>query len=77
MRVIWGAASLLVVLALVSVLAKKQLAAVAEPSPGHTASGLAVPAGVSVKEQSDQRQQQVRQLVESAMQPRSMPDEPK
>ncbi|GAB2470707.1 hypothetical protein GCM10027082_22570 [Comamonas humi] len=63
-----GLVGLLVVLALVAVLGKKQLQATREIAvqPG----GPAVTAGGNVREQSQQIQNQVRQQLESAMQPR-------
>ena len=65
MRVVMGIAGLLVVLAIVGVVAKKQLAAMQAPA----ATG-------NVRQQSPQVQQQVRQQVEGLMQQaRPMPDD--
>jgi hypothetical protein len=73
MRAVFGVLSLLVVVAIVAILAKKQLGTVA---PG--ASSAAAPAdGVSRPAGAPQQQvQQFRQAVQDAMQPaRPMPDE--
>ena len=81
MRAIFGVLSLLVVLAIVGVLAKKQLRAASQP-----AAALAVPAAAAtsdaggqppatVRAQSAQIQQQYKQAIDNAMQqPRPMPD---
>lgn len=70
MRALFGIVSLLVVLAIVGVLAKKQLggtsAVVPEAAPGTT-----------TQQQSQQVQQQIQQSVEGAMQARPMPDDTK
>jgi hypothetical protein len=72
MRALFTIASLLVVLAIVGVLAKKQMTASVAPAPGTSASGTAARATP---------QQQVRQYqknLEGAMQQaRPMPDDPK
>ena len=70
MRSIAGVLSLLLVLAIVGVLAKKQLNATAvTPALGTTS-------GATPQQQSQQIQQQVKQSVEAAMQQaRPMPDE--
>lgn len=82
MRVIFGMVSLVVVLAVVGLLAKKQLVATRSAVPS-----LAVPAGegaptlkvnpeATVKTQSQQIQQQYKQALESAMQqPHPAPEE--
>ncbi|MDO9404249.1 MAG: hypothetical protein Q7T87_09475 [Polaromonas sp.] len=75
MRMIFGVASLLVALAVVGVLAKKQLAATRTPvtvqQPAHAA-----PA--TVRQRSLDMQQQVKQAVESSLQqPRPMPEDDK
>ncbi len=80
MRSIFGIVSLLVVLAVVGVLAKKQLGAVAVvPTQAPADSGVVMPTttpGASPQQQSQQIQQQVKQSVEAAMQQaRPMPDE--
>jgi hypothetical protein len=60
MRAIFGVVSLLVVLAIVGVLAKKQLSS-APAVPGTSA-------GATPQEQSQQVQQQVKQSVEATLQ---------
>ena len=82
MRAIFGLVSLVVVLAVVGVIAKKQLTATRSAVPA-----LAVPSmegaptlktnpDATVKVQSQQIQQQYKQALESAMQqPRSMPED--
>jgi hypothetical protein len=67
MRALIGIASLLVVLAIVGVLAKKQLAATQAPAPALQAPGTAAPTG-TVREQSQQIPQQVQQQMEGLMQ---------
>lgn len=88
MRVIFGVLSLLLVLAVVAVLARKQFsvspaipsAITAAPAGGNaeTAEPLPLPAvtpGATPEQQSQQFQQQVRQTMEAAMQePRPMPE---
>jgi hypothetical protein len=78
MRAVMGVAGLLVVLAIVGVLAKKQLAATKTPVTVLQVPGQPAPTG-TVREQSQQVQQQVKQQVEGLMQQaRPMPeDEPK
>ncbi|WP_026436113.1 hypothetical protein [Acidovorax sp. JHL-9] len=83
MRAVFGLVGLVVALAIVGVLAKKQLAATRAPvsslqlpaAPG----GAAAPAPAdSVRAQGQQVQQQVRQQMEGLMQQaRPMPDDPK
>ena len=82
MRAIFGLVSLVVVLAVVGVMAKKQLTATRSAVPA-----LAVPSTegapmlktnpeATVKVQSQQIQQQYKQALESAMQqPRSIPED--
>jgi hypothetical protein len=71
MRAIAGVLSLLLVLGIVGVLAKKQLNATSVPPALVTATPGAAPL-----QQSQQVQQQVKQSVEAAMQQaRPMPDE--
>ena len=65
MRIVFGVLSLLVVVAIVGVLAKKQLGAVS-PAPARSApsaDGVAAPTGTP-----KQQLEQVRQSVESAVQ---------
>lgn len=81
MRAIFGVLSLLIVLAVVGVLVKKQLAstqqaipALAVPAPG--GGSTATQPAATVPEQSQQIQQQYKQAVEGAMQQaRPMPEE--
>ena len=62
MRSLFGIAGILVTLAIVGLLVKKQLAPVAS--------------GTSPQQQSEQTQSQVKQSIEAAMQkPRPMPDD--
>lgn len=71
MRALFGIVSLLVVVAIVGVLAKKQLGGTSAVVPG------AAP-GATPQQQSQQIQQQVQQSVEGAMQQaRPMPDDTK
>ena len=74
MRSIFGILSLLVTLAIVGVLVKKQMAATTQPMPAlvvpaASAGGDAVvqPTG-TVKQQSQQIQQQYKQAIDNAMQ---------
>lgn len=78
MRAIFGVLSLLMVVAVIGVLAKKQLS----PAPVKLApadAGLAVPAladGATPQQQSQQIQNQVRQSLETTMQQaRPMPED--
>ena len=78
MRAIFGVLSLLMVVAVIAVLAKKQLS----PAPVKLApadAGLAVPApadGATPQQQSQQIQSQVRQSLETTMQQaRPMPED--
>ncbi|WP_087745463.1 MULTISPECIES: hypothetical protein [unclassified Acidovorax] len=81
MRAVFGLVGLVVALAIVGVLAKKQLAATRTPVPSlqlpAVPGGAAPPAPTgTVREQSQQVQQQVRQQVEGLMQQaRPMPDD--
>ena len=77
MRVIFGVLSLLVVVAIVGILAKKQLgsiAPVAGPPPASAPGTMAAPTGTP-----QQQVQQFQKSVQGAMeqQPRQMPDEGK
>jgi hypothetical protein len=83
MRILFGLGAILVVLAVVAGLTKKQLSVVSEikvPQPA-SAAGAGEPvvspdARASVKEQSQQIQQQYKQAIEAAVQqPRAMPDD--
>lgn len=82
MRALFGLVGLVVVLAIVGLLAKMQLAATRAPVPAlQTATGAAAPASAptgTVREQSQQMQQQVKQQVEGLMQQaRPMPEDEK
>lgn len=71
MRALFGIASLLIVLAIVGVLAKKQLGGPASVAPG------AAPEA-SPQQQGQQIQQDIKQAVEGAMQQaRPIPDDTK
>ena len=78
MRGVFGMVGLVVALAIVGVLAKKQLVSTQAVVPSLQVPGAApVPAPTgSVREQSQQVQQQYKQALESALQqPRPMPDD--
>jgi hypothetical protein len=71
MRMIFGVLSLLFVVAIVGVLAKKQLGSASAPAAvPATAGSVAAPSGTP-----KQQVQQVQQAVEGAMQARPMPEE--
>ncbi|MGH8758640.1 MAG: hypothetical protein ACREVW_03895 [Burkholderiales bacterium] len=73
MRAVLGVLSLLIVLAVVGVLAKKQLGALSA-TPGKVQMPAVSPDATS-QAQSQQMQQQIRQTVESTLQQaRPMPD---
>ena len=74
MRIVFGVLSLLIVVAVIGILAKKQLGSVAGPSTAPaTASGVTAPTGTP-KQQVDQ----VKQSVEGVMQQaRPMPEDEK
>jgi hypothetical protein len=73
MRGIFSIVGLLVVLAIVGLLVKKQLGTqvAVPPAPGMPAVSADAPPQV----QSQQAQQQVKQAIDSTMQARPMPDE--
>ena len=82
MRAIFGVLSLVVVLLVVAVLAKKQLTSTQQAVPVLALPALAGPDGTLVKqgataqEQSQQVQQQYKQAIDNAMQQtRPMPDD--
>jgi non-ribosomal peptide synthetase component E (peptide arylation enzyme) len=83
MRAVVGLAGLVVALAVVGVLARKQLSAVRTPVPSlQTAPAGGAPASAAqaatVRDQSQQIQQQVKQQMEGLMQQaRPMPDDEK
>lgn len=70
MRALFSIVSLLIVLAIVGVLAKKQLGVTSAVPPGASP-------GATPQQQSQQVQQQIQQSVEGAMQARPMPDDTK
>lgn len=73
MRAVFGVVGLLIALAIVSVLAKKQMGALTTAVPAGLASA---PVGATPQQQSRQIQNQIKQTVESTMQQaRPMPDE--
>ena len=75
MRAIFGVMSLLIVLVVVGVLAKKQLGALSAASI-HTRNPALGDQAVTLPVQSQQIQQQIKHSVEAAMQqPRTMPDD--
>lgn len=64
MRIVFGALSLLIVVAIVGVVAKKQLTSTPAPRPsGESAAGVIVPGGTP-----KQQVEQFKQSVENAMQ---------
>ncbi len=74
MRGLFGVVGLLLTLAIVGVLAKKQLGAVTTVAP--PAGFASAPAGATVQQQSQLLQQQVKQSVEGTMQQaRPMPED--
>ncbi|HSV51981.1 MAG TPA: hypothetical protein VLJ57_07685 [Burkholderiaceae bacterium] len=81
MRVVFGVLSLLLVVMIVGVLARKQLGAASAPIAAPKAAGvdLVLPAptpGATPQQQSQQVQQQVKQSVEGLMQQaRPMPED--
>lgn len=74
MRGLFGVVGLLVTLAIVGVLAKKNLSSVTTVAP--PAGMASAPAGATVKQQSQLIQQQVQQSVEATVQQaRPMPED--
>nr|WP_295781631.1 hypothetical protein [Rhodoferax sp.] len=74
MRGLFGVVGLLLTLAIIGVLAKKQMGALTTVAP--PAGFASAPAGATVQQQSQLIQQQVKQSVEAQMQQaRPMPDE--
>jgi len=72
MRTIFGVLSLLIALAIVGVLAKKQLGALSVAPAGIPGA----PASATLPQQSQHIQQQVKQSIENTLQqPRPMPEE--
>ncbi|MCO5354874.1 hypothetical protein [Acidovorax kalamii] len=80
MRAVFGLVGLVVVLAIVGLLAKKQLSVTRAPVPALQTAPGAAPASAppaTVREQSQQVQQQVKQQMEGLMQQaRPMPEDP-
>ncbi len=77
MRALFGALSLLIVVAVIGLLAKKQLGSMAGPPALPTAAGTA-PAAVAAPATPQQTVQQFQQAVQGQMQQaRPMPDDPK
>jgi hypothetical protein len=75
MRIVFSALSLLIVMAVIGILAKKQLV-VAGPVAAPAASASAAPSGMAAPTGTPQQQvQQFRQAAENAMQARPMPDD--
>jgi hypothetical protein len=75
MRIVFSALSLLIVVAVIGMLAKKQLVA-AGPVAAPAASASAAPSGMAAPTGTPQQQvQQFRQAAENAMQARPMPDD--
>jgi hypothetical protein len=69
MRIVFGLMGLVVVLAIVGILSKKQLGSVSNIKvPQTTGVPMAVDTNASVKAQSQQIQNQVKQQLENAMQ---------
>ena len=83
MRGLFGIVGMLITLAIVGVLAKKNLSSLSgAPTPAAASAGVALPTttpGATVKEQSQQIQQQVKSQVEAAVQqaPRDVPEDTK
>ena len=74
MRGLFGIVGLLLTLAIIGILAKKQMGALTVVAP--PAGFASAPAGATVQQQSQLIQQQVKQSLESTMQQaRPMPDE--
>lgn len=70
MKIVFGLVGLLIVLAIVASLGRSQLAAVQAPAASAARTGGLPPpdAAANVREQSQQRQQQVREQVTRALQ---------
>jgi hypothetical protein len=78
MRAIFSVVSLLVVVAVIGLLAKKQLTSVGNPTPATDATGISLPAsppGTTPAQRSQQMQQQMKQAIEQAQQPRPLRDD--
>jgi hypothetical protein len=75
MRAVLGVLSLLIVLAIVGGLAKKQLGLGAKPIDQAGEVLPAITPGATPQQQSQQIQQQVKQSIEAAIQRRPVPDD--
>ena len=72
---IFGLVGLLLALVIVGLLVKKQFTGIAAPAlPAVPGAAAAAPAG-TVRDQSQQIQQQVKQALDAAMQQRPVPDD--
>jgi hypothetical protein len=76
MRMVFGLIGLVIVMAIVAMLAKKQTGAISEIKVPAAQQGAPAPVAVdpnaNVRQQSQQIQQQVKQAVEAGMQPRQI-----
>lgn len=82
MRAIFSVVSLLVVVAVIGLLAKKQLSSIGNPTPATDATGISLPVSPSASpssttpaQRSQQMQQQMKQAIEQAQQPRPLRDD--
>lgn len=79
MRMVFGVLGLLVVVAIVGLLAKKQLASLGQTTEAAgQAAGVVLPgspASATPRQRSEQLQQQMKQAIEQAQQPRALPDD--
>lgn len=77
MRAIFSVVGLLVVVAVIGLLAKKQLSSLGQV-PSEAAGGVTLPAsppGTTPAQRSQQMQQQMKQAIEQAQQPRPLRDD--
>lgn len=74
MRAMFSLVSLLVVVAVIGLLAKKQLTSIGNPTPASEATGTSPP-GTTPAQRSQQMQQQMKQAIEQAQQPRPIRDD--
>ena len=78
MRAMFSVVSLLVVVAVIGLLAKKQLTSIGNPTPTTDAVGIGLPSsppGTTPAQRSQQMQQQMKQAMEQAQQPRPLRDD--
>ena len=79
MRAIFSILSLLIVVAVIGMLAKKQMSSIAStPAVAPTDSGVVLPVttpGATPQQQSQQIQEQVKKSLDAAMQARPVPDD--